>query len=104
MIETYEHIIILGMYGNLLPVTTVVIAGFIAWQTTTMVVLYISFTFVLIIIAVEAYVGILTARLHEARIDQRSSEFLEMRTARLATAWLGKLSINFAYVEGGPKR
>lgn len=103
MIETYEHLVILGMYGGLFPTTTLALTGFVA-SKTTMMVFYVGVLLVLAIIPVIAFIGNTIARLHRARIERRPSTFVERRIARFAIAWLEHLSVNFAYVDGRPKR
>jgi len=102
-IHTYEHLIIVAMYATWVPTTTLALAGILASQTT-MTALYVGLAISLAICAATALVGSVVNRLHKARTDRRPSAFVESRSARWVAAWLRCLSVNFSYVEGGPKR
>jgi hypothetical protein len=102
-VDTYEHLIIVAMYAGWLPTTTLALAGIVASQIT-ITALYVGLSISLAICAAIGPVGNIVTRLHKARTDRRPSAFVESRRARWVSAWLRCLSVNFAYVEGGPKR
>lgn len=103
VIDTYEHMVIAAMFAWVNTINTVIIGGIVASQTTVLA-LYISLGIAAAWLASCGLVGRVIVRVHQVRLARERSEFNESWAAKLVIAWLANLSVNFAYVEGGPKR
>ena len=85
-------------------ITTIAIGGIVAYRTTTVLALYISLGIAVAWLVPCALAGRVIVHVHQVRLARERSEYMESWAAKLIVAWLASLSVNFAYVEGGPKR
>lgn len=104
VLDTYEHMIIAAMFAWVNTITTIAIGGIVAYRTKAPLALYIGLGIAAAWLVPCYLAGRVIVRVHQVRLARERSEFLESRAAKLIIAWLANLSVNFAYVEGGPKR
>lgn len=96
--------IIAAMFAWINTITTIAIGGIVAYGTKSPLALYIGLGIAVAWLVPCYLAGRFIVRVHQVRLARERSDFLESRAAKMIFAWLANLSVNFAYVEGGPKR